>query len=660
MPRRLLGLLFAAVVWAPVMGQGQAPTQALAPPQFRAGVEVMRVEMTVLDKRTRAPIRGLTAKDFVVKVNGVVQEVVAFSEVVTTPPATEGAAWTREASPGVATNTAVPIDQQRLIVIIMDDVLTVPHIGAISGGMRVFPSTMPDPYNRKVGKAAAHRIVDELGPHDRAAILFPQFNQHAQDFTSDRSALRRAIDTYNPQELDDRMANAMSLGVLRRAGEFLASIPDRRGAIFYITTGPKNVDQSDSDPLGWAENVTQRMASMSSEGAAGLANAMRPVTAGSRLAHVPVYPISTLGLEAPPPRELLRRLPPRSRELNENLHHIARTTGGRAIVDNNAPDKEVAEIFQELSSYYVLAYAAKFPMDGKLRRFSVDVNDPRAMVEPDDLVLATPRATPASSAVTDASGGVSGLLAAIASPLPTGSLPLQLVVSPFADAGVTRATTVMTLGVAVPGETSIDVRVFDGEGRKEVASRQLTARMTPGGVDPSTSEVAIRLDLKPGRYNVRVGAAIAGTELSGSVFTTFTVPDFDKEPLSLSGIAIGKVSAKAIGGRDTLADLLPFAPTVERQFTAADIVGALVRIHQPPGRIPTDVTLDMKITSAAGAEVSRSTNRFTAAQFEATRHVEQRTELALSALVPGDYLLTFTATAAAGIVSQRDVRFTVR
>jgi hypothetical protein len=318
----------------------------------------------------------------------------------------------------------------------------------------------------------------------------------------------------------------------------------------------------------------------------------------------------------------------------------------------------------------VLAYAASFPMDGKLRRVSIDVKRPGASVQPDGVVLTTPRAAPVGASPKVSAGANSGLTAAIAGPLPLGALSLQLTVVPFADAGEARATAVLTLGILVPpglagglpggqDQAPVDVRIFDGEGRKAIAERQLTVHVTPNPEQASLSEVALRFDLKPGRYNVRVGAGIASTAVSGSVFTTFTVPDFEKESLSLSGVAIGRISAKGIGGREALAGLLPFAPTVERDFARTDIVGALVRVHQAAKRAPSAVVLQGTISSESG-EVSRSTHQFEAATFEASRSVEHRAELALSALHPGNYLLTFTATTASGASTSRQVRFSVK
>ncbi|MGE3343213.1 MAG: hypothetical protein AB7L71_07240 [Vicinamibacterales bacterium] len=51
------------------------------PPQFRSSVDLTRVDVTVLDTRTRQPVRGLTADDFVVRIAGQHREVTAFAEV---------------------------------------------------------------------------------------------------------------------------------------------------------------------------------------------------------------------------------------------------------------------------------------------------------------------------------------------------------------------------------------------------------------------------------------------------------------------------------------------------------------------------------------------------------------------------------------------------
>jgi VWFA-related protein len=634
----------------------QSPSQSQRP-QFRAGVEVMRVEAVVLDKRTRKPIRGLTADDFVIKVNGVRQPIVAFSETVIPGADRSTADWTREASHDRVTNTPLPTGAEgRLIVIVMDDALTASHAAGAVDLTGLLGKHGTDLYHREIGRKAAHRIVDELGPYDRAAIVFPQFNQHGQDFTADRALLRRAIDTYNPQPLHGWLAQKMSLGTLAKAGGFLAGIPDHRRAIFYLTVGPHLQDE---DPLDWRSDVMQQLDVAATEDEAALLGGIQRVVGTSRVASVPVYPISTRGLEAPTVGEIQRGSPARSRFANETLLTIAGASGGRAIYNNNAPDAVVADVFNELSSSYLIAYEATFPMDGKLRRLSVDVNHPNAVVAPDGLVLSTPKAATSTGPVAPASARPSGLLAAIAAPLAAGNLPLSLVAAPFASAGAGDPVVAITLGVDVPGDsdaTSMDVelRVFDGEGRRQLVEE----RRSVGVRGPEYQEMALRTQLKSGRYNIRVAVELAGTELSGGVFSTVVVPEFARAPLSLSGIAIGVAARPPVASRAELAGVLPFAPSAERTFAARDAVGALLRIHQPATNAG-DVIVDAQIVDAMDRVVSMRVTPYAAALFSASGFVEHREELALRELKPGSYVLTFTATAGSTTTS-RDVRFSVR
>lgn len=581
------GLCVAALaVWT----SAQSPVvQGPQLPQFKSGVEIMRVEATVLDRHTRRPIRGLTIADFVVKVNGQPQEVVALTELVAPGVDRSSAEWTLEAPIGVTDNTRHPVaEEERLIAIVMDDAIT--------------RSAASAPYYRHIGRAAAHRIVDELGPHDRAAVIFAQFNQHAQEFTADRALLRRAIDTYNPQPLDPGLALAMSLGTLRRTRAFLADMPEHRRAVFYVTLGPGTREGNGPQDLQVDMGTSLgRQSMLQREEAASGMTALQGAMQAARLAHVPVYPISTQGLPAPSAGELRRGLLP----LNtfDGLRALADSSGGRAVFNTNAPDREVAGIFDELSSVYLLAYSASFPMDGKVRRLQVQVNRRDAEVTLGTAHFRTPRAT-AEGKLAPAPPRAATLLEAIASPIAGGVLPLQLAVTPFAleDAPREAAAVVMTLGVSLdepvkPGEVELldlETRIVDGEGRKQVVEHRQTARLGTKA-DPGTPyEIALRQDLRPGRYHVRIGALLADGR-SGGVHATFTVPRFSRDALSMSGVALGRAGGAPAGGREVLEGVLPFTPTLARVFTRGDAVGALVRVHQAPNRLSA-VDVETRIT----------------------------------------------------------------
>src|SRR4026209_1199525 len=73
-------------------------------PQFRAGVELIQLDVSVVD-RDRSPVRGLPAVDFTGLGDGQVRPVSAFKSVeLTRPAAPPGALWMTDVAPDVVTN----------------------------------------------------------------------------------------------------------------------------------------------------------------------------------------------------------------------------------------------------------------------------------------------------------------------------------------------------------------------------------------------------------------------------------------------------------------------------------------------------------------------------------------------------------------------------
>jgi hypothetical protein len=156
-------------------------------------------------------VRGLTADDFVVRVNGEPQRVVSLAEV-TVPGAADAAAPAfAEAAEDVASNN---LPSPRVFVLLMNDA---------AGGR--------DPFYRKTGKEVAHRFIDMLGPDDLAAVVFERDNRKAQDLTNDRILLRRAVEEYRPMATP----GIEPMAVLRRTVEFLHSLPGYRRAVVYVS-----------------------------------------------------------------------------------------------------------------------------------------------------------------------------------------------------------------------------------------------------------------------------------------------------------------------------------------------------------------------------------------------------------------------------------------
>ena len=111
---RRLGAILLVLASASVVAQ-----DPLDKPQFRAGVELIQLDVAVLDDK-RQPVRGLTAADFTVFDDGVAKPIRAFTpiELAARTRATE-AAWAADVPPDVATNQVGQQDG-RLVIILMD------------------------------------------------------------------------------------------------------------------------------------------------------------------------------------------------------------------------------------------------------------------------------------------------------------------------------------------------------------------------------------------------------------------------------------------------------------------------------------------------------------------------------------------------------------
>lgn len=606
-------VLCVVATGALVLGRGEQQR-----PTFSARADVSRLEVRVLDSRTRKPVRGLGLSDFTVEVNGKIQDLLAVAEVEADhSKPVSGAEWTIEAGRDAVTNQRA---EGRLFVILLDDAMT--------------PG---DPYMGKMTRDVANRAVSEMQPGDLAAVVFAQDNRHAQDFTNDKLLLRQAIERFRSRPLECRMRESMAMGALRRTASFLADQPGQKSIIF-VSTGPTGCP-----PFRLPEGNL----------AAGPHALLSRVLDELRSSPVPIFSVSPAGLKG------VGRLGPFVEQAwrgTAALEAVARLSGGRMVANDNAPAAQVPALFHELSSYYAIAYEPSFPLDGALRRVRIKVAKPDVEVVPGDLVLETPNYKAPVRPVA------SGLVDALAGGLPDGDLPLGLTAVSFTATGqrTGRASLVTTVAL-LPGalkaevENTVEValQLFDAEGRVLLASTERALKITPRA-DVDVYEISMLVDVPRGRHNVRVAAKRAADGVAGSVYATVDVPDFSRDGLSLSGVAIGRAEGAAPAGREALTGLLPFAPTALRAFATTDHVGALLRIYRAPGRTKGPAVLTTEIIRDSG-QVVHSATRTLAPD---TTDVEHRVELPLSSLAQGHYLLRFVATADKTRV-QRDVRFSV-
>jgi VWFA-related protein len=675
--RRLLVLLAMGGFVGAVLAQ---PQQA-GRPQFRSGVDLVHLDVSVLDK-DRRPVRGLTAADFSVFEVGRPHTIAAFSAVDLPdrePPTTP---WMRDVAPDVRSNTTIA--DHRLIVIVMDDA--------------TIPFDLP---MIKSAKEIGRLAVERLGANDLACVVFTRDNRNAQEFTSDRTRLLKAIDSFefggrtiglppNPPpgfQLAESNAFYQSIGTLSRVAEALADVPERRKAVVYVTVGLPADPETASTPvlaggtgddfLGGGEigPMLRRIFDYMSE-----------TYRRAQAANVNIYTVSPAGVGGmddyiQSQRWQGRFVPPYETGFNysEFLIGIAENTGGRAFTNRNEFDSALTTIFQENGSYYLLGYQPPNPaLDGRFRRIEVKVNRPGVTIRTRSGYYNAKEKVEKSAAAAPLTSALSGLL-------PKTEVPLEVMAAPFAIPGKVEAgvAVVLTVHEDLPARSSrttedvdLQISAFTQEGVQKASERlntKVTLRAGPAG--PAEFEVLSKIALRPGRYQLRLAAVIGGR--AGSVYYDIDIPDFGAKSLSISGLVLSSEPRPVSSPTDPIKSLMPIAPTARRTFGASDKVTAFARIYQG-GRDPVAATtVTIKITDAAGALRLNRTQLVTAGGESpmgrggrqgsapvadvpaADRSIDFRMDLPLTSLPDGEYLLTLDAATSRG-VAQRHVRFIVK
>jgi hypothetical protein len=246
---------------------------------------------------------------------------------------------------------------------------------------------------------------------------------------------------------------------------------------------------------------------------------------------------------------------------------------------------------------------------------------------------------------------------------------MGLSVVPFAVPGQNNPAIVIVAGLDRPGSSpvkdTLDVaaRAYD-ESRadrrsKGVATAKLELTHRAASAGNVHYDVSTRLDLAPGRYEVRVAMTSPALKETGSAFASVTVPDFAKEPLSMSGVVVSRLPYRPPAGRDTLGSLIPVSGTTSRRFVRGERIGTYVRIYQAMKNTVVPVSMSIRVVDAANRNVYGQTITLPDRAFNPLTHAaDYRMEVPLPRLSPGEHLLTIEASAG-GRTVQRHVRFTV-
>jgi VWFA-related protein len=585
-------------------GQQNPPPDAQTNDVLRIDTELIQTGVTVLDKTGRF-VEGLKPEQFELKVDGKPVQL-SFFDRVTAWTAREERQVAAAAAGGANTPASLPpgtTSRGRTIIFFVDDL----HLSLEGLG--------------RTRRAFTRFIEQEMMPRDQVALTSASGQiGFLQQLTDNKAVLRAALARLNPVPyvVLDRdqppMTEFIAIRILngdREARDFYAEEMLRRSfrqtkginreALYetvknranQILAGLENVT---SNTLGSLENLLRTNAQIpgrklvffisdgffldTKNGIAAANDRLKHVINTATRTGTVIYTIDARGLFSPfadasgdrpfdPTGRLDRSNVGEGTLSQDGLNALAGDTGGRFLKNQNYFDKWVAQMLDETSNYYLLAWRP--PTDeqkmGKFKRIEVSivgrpdvtVRLPRGFLsgQSQSSVRSADKVTtpmPEGKISTAPVKGVEGeLRTALGAPSARKGLQTQLSTS-FIDvpntgtvltASMQMDTAALDYGADGRQPAAIDIAgiILNDQG-KQAGSFKTRVNINPLPPNARTEESAgviynHRLPLKPGLYQVRVAARDNESGRTGSDAKWIEIPDLAARRLTLSSLLIG-------------------------------------------------------------------------------------------------------------------------
>jgi len=674
---------------APPPPQPQAPSDQRPSVTFRVEVNYVEIDAIVTDAQGNF-VRDLTKDDFEVVEEGKPQDLSVLSMVDIPIERTDAPLYSPTAiEPDVRSNAKE--FNGRVFVLVLDDLQT--HFGR----------------SVRVRQAAKLFVERYLGANDIAAIVQTGARKDgAQEFTSNHTLLLKAINTFAGQKLRSATLDKIddyymqretnpgaaprdlseaerafkarnTLSTLRQVADYLAGVRGRRKAVVYFSEG---IDYDIDNTIGnrYATDLRDEMLAaiaaatranvsfygVDPRGLSGLSDEGIEITA------VPNDP--TLGLGYASLSDELRRS-------QDSLRTISEETGGFAAVNRNDFREAFGHIIQDNSGYYLLGYySSDTRRDGRFRRVQVRVKRPGLTVRARKGYTA-PKGKAQSTTTLANTKTSPPLREALDSPIPISGLPLSVFAAPFKGTAP-NASIAVTIEVEGRGLSFAEQNgLFADDVEISVIAIDRDAKIKDGGRDlvqlklkPQTREavaragirISRRLELPPGNFQLRVGVRDGGTGATGSVLYDLVVPDFPKDPLSMSGILI----ASGVGNQMPTANpdpefktVLPAPPTAIRDFPRGDTLALFTEVYDNQTKVAHRVAIKTSVIADDGKVVYTAGDERKSDELQGAKGgYGYSTAIETKGLAPGRYVLRVEAETLLtdGGKAKREVEFRVR
>ncbi len=696
MRRLTLAGLLLALAGAGLAGQSSSGTQPppdLQTPSFRVQVEYVEVDALVTDEAGRF-VRNLTKDDFQVFEDGKPQTISSFTLVDIPVERPDRPLYTETPiEPDVESNER-PFDG-RVYVMILDDL----HVDALRS---------------QLVKSNARRFIEQnLGANDLMAVIFTGGRSDAaQEFTSNKRLLLASVDRFIGRKLQsatlarneeyfrqtagafqdtripdpyeqERAYNAQgTMRSLRQVAEWFAGVRGRRKTMLFISEG---IDYDVTDLIR-APDTTMSSASV-------ILDDIREAIQATARANVSIYAIDPRGLTsiadetigvtgfAVADNPAMRGIGPGGlmNELQlsqDNLRALSEETNGFAVVNRNDPGPAFDRIVNDNSSYYVLAYyPPSDKKDGKFHRIQVRVNRPGLTVRARRGYLA-PKGNSKPAAPPKTTGGASpASVEALNSPIQVSGLTMRAFAAPFKGAAPNASVLVgvevlgRDLSYAANNKLELSFLAVDASGKQRAGKTDtVTLNLRPetrARVEQTGLRFLNRMDLPPGRYQLRLASHDTMGGASGSVIYDLEIPDYYKAPFTMSGLVLTSMSAAAVmtvKPDEQLKALLPGPAIATRSFPQNDELALFTEVYDNEGRTPHTVDVIATVRSDEGTIHYKVEEEHDSKEFAGNRGgFGFATRIPLTALPPGPYVLTVEARSRLGDGREatRQIRFTV-
>jgi VWFA-related protein len=671
-----LAVLLVVLSGIALTGQTPAPAPQSQQPTFKLRVDYVEVDVVASDRQGNL-IRDLKKEDFQVLEDGKPQAITTFSLVDIPIERYDRPLFaTAPIEPDVKSNER-PFDG-RVYVMVIDDLHT-----RFGRGQRV--------------KIAARQFIERrLGANDLMAIVHTAGATDAnQEFTTNKRLLLASVDKTQGRRLDSATANKTTefyrtrdlrqagdplndpddaerafnarntLDTLKNVAEWFSSVRGRRKSILLVSEG---IDYDIHDVIpGTGSNHL---------GASMVLDATRDVIAAATRSNVSIYGIDPRGLtdlgdesieiQAFPDDTTLGVGPGSLRnELQlsqDSLRVLSDETGGFAIVNRNDVAGGFERIVADNSSYYVLAYYPPDPRPGRNHRIQVRVTRPGVTVRARKGYV-TPKKVEVTTSAASTGPTPPELREALDSPLPVSGLTMRVFAAPFKG---TPPNASVLLGVEINGKdlqltptdkVAMSYLAIDANGKVKGGTTDSMAMTnlrpeTKARIEQTGLRILNRVDLPPGRYQIRFGAHDSAGGNVGSVLYDLEVPDFQKSVFSISGLAITSASAAqlpTVRPDEQLRAVLPMPPVAIRTFPANDEIKLFAEVYDNAGATPHKVDITATVTTDEGKVMFKTDETRDSSDLGGQRGgYGYTTTIPLKDLPPGKYVLKVEAKSRLG------------